>query len=106
MPIVRRLQAFVVPILATAVTAAGLLSASPAFGQALPHLAGTPDSDSQTEDQHEERDQSVSTLKDNVAVVQLFFNIKDKKGGLIPSLTKGDFQLLKDGKPETIKYFA
>jgi len=107
MPIVRRLQAFAVPILATAVTAASLLSASPAFGQALPHLAGTPDSDSQTqENQQEERDQSVSTLKVNVNVVQLFFNVKDKKGGLIPSLTKGDFQLLEDGKPETIKYFA
>jgi len=107
MPIVRRLQAFAVPILATAVTAASLLSASPAFAQALPHLAGTPDSDSQTqENQQAERDQSVSTLKVNVNVVQLFFNVKDKKGGLIPSLTKGDFQLLEDGKPETIKYFA
>jgi len=107
MPIVRRLQAFAVPILATAVTAASLLSASPAFAQALPHLAGTPDSDSQTqENQQEERDPSVSTLKVNVNVVQLFFNVKDKKGGLIPSLTKGDFQLLEDGKPETIKYFA
>src|SRR6266446_8257615 len=104
MPIVRR---FAVPILATAVTIASLLSVSPAFGQALPHLAGTPDSDSQTqENQQEERDQSISTLKVNVNVVQLFFNVKDKKGGLIPSLTKGDFQLLEDGKPETIKYFA
>jgi VWFA-related protein len=107
MPIVRRLQAFAVPILVTAVTAASLLAASTAFGQALPRLAGTPDSDSQTQDnQPEERDQSVSTLKVNVNVVQLFFNVKDKKGGLIPSLAKSDFQLLEDGKPETIKYFA
>src|SRR5216683_2247102 len=111
MPIVRRLQAFAGPTLVTALLAstlaASLLSASPAFGQALPHLAGTPDSDSQTqENQQEERDQSISTLKVNVNAVQLFFNVKDKKGGLIPSLTKGDFQLLEDGKPETIKYFA
>src|SRR4029077_12182822 len=107
MPIVRRLQAFAVPILATAVTAASLLSATPASGQALPHLAGTPDSDSQTqENQPEERDQSVSTLKVNVNVVQLFFNVKDKKGGLIPSLTKGDFELLEDSKPQAIKYFT
>ena len=107
MPIVRRLQAFAVPILATAVTVASLLTGSVAFGQALPRLAGTPDSDSQNQDnQPEERDQSVGTLKVNVNVVQLFFNVKDKKGGLIPSLTKSDFQLLEDGKPETIKYFA
>lgn len=107
MPIVRRLQAFAVPILAAAVTVAGLLAGSVAFGQALPHLAGTPDSDSQNQDnQPEERDQSVGTLKVNVNVVQLFFNVKDKKGGLIPSLAKSDFQLLEDGKPETIKYFA
>ena len=107
MPIVRRLQAFAVPILATAVTVASLLTGSVAFGQALPRLAGTPDSDSQNQDnQPEERDQSVGTLKVNVNVVQLFFNVKDKKGGLIPSLAKSDFQLLEDGKPETIKYFA
>jgi VWFA-related protein len=104
MPIVRR---FAVPILATALTIASLLSARPARAQTLPHLAGTPDSDTQNQDNPpEERDQSVSTLKVNVNVVQLFFNVKDKKGGLIPSLTKGDFQLLEDGKPETIKYFA
>ena len=61
MPIVRR---FAVPILATAVTIASLLSVSPAFGQALPHLAGTPDSDSQTqENQQEERDHSISTQR-------------------------------------------
>jgi VWFA-related protein len=107
MPIVRRLQAFAGPILATALTAASLFAASMAFGQALPRLAGTPDSDTQNQDnQPEERDQSVGTLKVNVNVVQLFFNVKDKKGGLIPSLAKTDFQLLEDGKPETIKYFA
>lgn len=46
------------------------------------------------------------TLKVNVNVVQLFFNVKDKKGGLIPDLTKDQFQVLEDGKPQTIKYFA
>ena len=35
-----------------------------------------------------------------------FFNVKDKKGGLIPNLNKGDFQILEDGKPQTIKYFT
>jgi VWFA-related protein len=39
-------------------------------------------------------------------VVQLFFNVKDKKGGLIPNLTKDQFQISEDGKSQTIKYFA
>ncbi len=52
------------------------------------------------------RDQSVSTLKVNVNVVQLFFNVKDKHGALIPNLTKDDFQVSEDGKPQTIKYFT
>ncbi len=50
-------------------------------------------------------DQSTETLKVNVEVVQLFFNVKDKRGALIPSLTKDSFDILEDGKPQTIKYF-
>jgi VWFA-related protein len=38
--------------------------------------------------------------------VNLFFHVKDKKGALIPNLTKNDFQVLEDGKPQTIKYFS
>jgi VWFA-related protein len=54
----------------------------------------------------QDQDQSLETLKVNVNVVQLFFNVKDKKGALIPSLTKNDFEIAEDGKPQTIKYFA
>jgi len=59
--------------------------------------AATPNDQSQ--------DQSVETLKVNVEVVQLFFNVKDKHGALIPSLTKDNFDIFEDGKPQTIKYF-
>src|SRR5690242_1714193 len=52
------------------------------------------------------QDDAAQTLKVNVNVVQLFFNVKDKKGALIPSLTKDNFQILEDGKPQTIKYFT
>ncbi len=48
----------------------------------------------------------METLKVRVNVVQLFFNVKDKKGALIPNQTKNDFELLEDGKPQTIKYFT
>jgi len=50
--------------------------------------------------------ETMETLKVNVNVVQLFFNVKDKKGALIPNLTKDDFEVVEDGKPQTIKYFT
>ena len=53
-----------------------------------------------------DQDQSVETLKVRVNVVQLFFNVKDKKGALIPSQTKDDFEIFEDGKPQTVKYFT
>jgi VWFA-related protein len=48
----------------------------------------------------------LQTFKAEVNVVNLFFNVKDKHGMLIPNLTKDDFQVFEDGKPQTIKYFA
>jgi len=69
----------------------------PAAGQSSPAPAANPSGQSQ--------DQSVETLKVNVEVVQLFFNVKDKHGALIPNLNKDNFDLAEDGKPQTIKYF-
>jgi VWFA-related protein len=54
----------------------------------------------------EDQDPSVETLRVHVNLVQLFFNVKDKRGALLPNLTKDDFEILEDGKPQTIKYFA
>src|SRR6185312_10398752 len=44
-------------------------------------------------------DESLQTFKAQVNVVNLFFNVKDKHGMLIPNLTKNDFEVLEDGKP-------
>jgi len=57
---------------------------------------------------HKDQDDEnpVATLRANVNVVQLFFNVKDKKGALIPNLSKDSFQVFEDGKPQTIKYFS
>ena len=49
---------------------------------------------------------AVGTLKVQVDVVNVFFNVKDKKGLLIPNLTKDEFEIFEDGKPQTIKYYA
>jgi VWFA-related protein len=63
-------------------------------------------SQNQSSQNQSARDQSMETLRVNVDVVQLFFNVKDKKGALIPALTKDDFELSEDRQPQTIKYFA
>jgi VWFA-related protein len=60
----------------------------------------------QKPDTKEKDDQAVTTLKVNVAVVNLFFNVKDKRGGLVPNLAKDEFEIYEDGKPQTIKYFS
>ena len=67
------------------------------------------DRESANKAQQKDKDQDeepVTTFKANVDVVQLFFNVKDKKGGLIPNLPKDNFEVFEDGKPQTIKYFA
>ena len=71
--------------------------------QQSPAPAQQPSSPDQKSDDSQ---QPTETLKVNVNVVQLFFNVKDKHGALIPNLTKSDFEIYEDGKPQTIKYFA
>jgi VWFA-related protein len=60
----------------------------------------------QNQPAQDQQDDSVQTFKAQVNVVNLFFNVKDKHGLLIPGLTKDDFEVLEDGKPQTVKYFA
>lgn len=80
-----------------------------AWGQDVQMIPDQQDKDSAAKSQTDQKDDDrnpAETLKINVNVVQLFFNVKDKKGGLIPDLTKDHFQILEDGKPQTIKYFS
>jgi VWFA-related protein len=46
-----------------------------------------------------------TTIKVDVDVVNILFNVRDKKGGLIGNLEKGDFSIFEDGKQQDIKYF-
>ncbi len=56
--------------------------------------------------QQPQSEEPLQTFKSQVNVVNLFFNVKDKHGLLIPNLTKNDFEVFEDGKPQTIKYFS
>lgn len=58
------------------------------------------------QDNRDQQQENLPTFRANVNVVNLFFNVKDKNGALIPNLTKGDFDLFEEGKPQTIKYFS
>jgi len=46
------------------------------------------------------------TFKGGVDVVSVFCTVRTKQGGLVGSLTKDDFQISEDGKPQEIKYFT
>jgi VWFA-related protein len=49
--------------------------------------------------------QDSPTIKVDVDVVNILFNVRDKKGGLVGNLEKGDFTIQEDGKDQSIKYF-
>jgi VWFA-related protein len=51
-------------------------------------------------------DDNVPSFKVDVNVVNVYFNVKDKHGLLIPNLGKDQFQIFEDGKPQNIKYFS
>jgi hypothetical protein len=54
-------------------------------------------------DQVPDKDQGkIPVFRKNVTVVNVLLTVKDKHGALIPNLTKDHFDLLDDGKPQTI----
>src|ERR1700751_6043925 len=46
-----------------------------------------------------------ATVQVNVKVVTMAVTVRDKHGAIVPNLTKDDFTLAEDGRPQTIKYF-
>lgn len=81
-----------------------IVSLLPAFQTAVAQQ--TSQDQSQSAQKPDDSQQSTETLKVNVNVVNILFNVKDKHGSLIPNLTKDDFEIAEDGKSQTIKYFT
>ena len=46
-----------------------------------------------------------ATVQVNVKVVTMPVTVRDKHGAVVSTLTKDDFSLTEDGRPQTIKYF-
>jgi VWFA-related protein len=49
---------------------------------------------------------AASTIAVNVKVVTLPVTVRDKHGKIVRDLTKDDFTLSEDGRPQTVKYFS
>jgi VWFA-related protein len=93
------------------------LPAAPAWAQRPPkeppRASNAPDDDGYSlpdgprlQDKTALQRKPIETLKVNVQVVSVYFNVRDKHRALIPNLKKEDFQVSEDGKPQAVKYFA
>jgi VWFA-related protein len=49
--------------------------------------------------------QDDATLKVEVSLVNILFNVRDKKSGLVGNLNKDDFKVFEDGKEQEVKFF-
>ena len=50
--------------------------------------------------------QETTTIKKEVNVVNVLATVRNKQGQLVNNLTKDDFKLEDDGRPQTIRYFS
>ncbi|MBI4875082.1 MAG: VWA domain-containing protein [Acidobacteria bacterium] len=50
--------------------------------------------------------QQLPTINVDVDVVSVLCSVQDKRGALIPNLSKDDFEVFEDGKKQEIRYFA
>ncbi len=60
----------------------------------------------QQQEQPPVKSDQIPTYRKTVNLVNVFFNVKDKHGALVPNLKQDQFELSEDGKPQTIKYFS
>jgi VWFA-related protein len=47
-----------------------------------------------------------TTIRVDVSVVNVLATVRDRKGGLVSTLDKADFEIREDGKPQEILYFS
>ena len=53
-----------------------------------------------------QKEQQPPVFRKTANLVNIFFTVKDKHGALVPGLNQSEFEVLEDGKPQTIKYFS
>ena len=67
---------------------------------------GAPSKDSSTATARTPADQPVTTMSVQVKVVNVLATARDKHGKIVNDLTKDEFTLTEDGRPQAIRYFA
>lgn len=50
--------------------------------------------------------QQVPVFRSSVDLVNVGVTVTDKKGNLVTDLTRDDFEIVEDGRPQTVRYFA
>jgi VWFA-related protein len=86
--------------------ALAFLSLPAVFGQSPESAPPAGQPESQKDQEPINNQGKIPTYRKNVTVVNVQLTVKDKHGALIPNLTKEHFDLLEEGKPQTIKYFS
>lgn len=56
--------------------------------------------------QNEKPAEDVPSISVEVNVVNILCSVRDRRGALVPNLSKEDFVVLEDGKPQEIRYFT
>jgi VWFA-related protein len=60
----------------------------------------------QQQQKQQQKEEQLPVIKDIVELVNVLVTVKDKKGRLINTLEKKDFEVLEDGRPQEIRQFA
>jgi VWFA-related protein len=90
-------------LLPWAATVALLLCAAYACAQTTPSAEAPPESQFPDTTQQQKPE---TTFKVNVNLVSMYFTVRDKHNGLIPTLSKSDCSIFEDKQPQTIKSFS
>jgi VWFA-related protein len=86
--------------------AAVALAASRLHAQEAPSPDAAPQGLPGDPNGNDDTSQSVATFRQNVNLVSLYFDVRDKKNLLIPHLTRDDCQVFEDKQPQKLKNFV
>ncbi len=84
--------------------ALAFLSVTAIAGDAQPSSANAQQSSAPSGQSNDQG--KVPVFRKSVNVVTVLFTVKDKHGVMVPNLTQDHFEVLDEGKPQTIKYFS
>ena len=76
------------------------------YAQSAPSPDAAPQGPAGDPNGNDDSSASVATFRQNVNLVSLYFNVRDKKNMLIPHLTRDECQVFENKQPQTLKNFT